>query len=220
MKRIEEPISADVVLEQYLAASAAASTDVLAEWISRYPEYERELRELAAQQKMFDKMPPQECSTEEEEALTARAVSIVQNLLYQQRRDKEAATEAEPITDLLTEAKQKNFSIDSFAAATNLSRGLLRMMNKRQVRFGSIPREAIANIASALGRLISVVEAFLDAGMRLVPEHFKAKQAPVLDQVYEFSYLVEIDHELSQEQKQHWLARIPSEAGPKGDEAR
>lgn len=212
MKRTEEPISVDVVLEQYMAASATASTDMLAEWISRYPQYERELRELAAQQKMFDKIPPQEHSTEEEEVLTARAISIVQNLLYQQRQDKQAVTDAEPIIDLLAEVKRKNFSIESFAVATNLSRGLLRMMNTRQVRFGSIPCEAIANIASALGKLISVVETFLDGAVRLAPTHYKAKQAPVVGEVYEFSYLVEIDPELSQEQKQYWLSRIPLEA--------
>lgn len=91
MKKKGDLVSLDDVLDLYLASSEETSKDTLCEMVERYPQYESELRECAEFRKRDEEIPDRAYSDEEEQLLKSRAVSVVQNLLYQKRTEGGAA---------------------------------------------------------------------------------------------------------------------------------
>ena len=131
----------DDVLDYYLTATEETGKDVLEEVVRLYPQYELELRELAADQKIFGRISPREYMAEEEQSLTMRAVSVVQNLLYQQRQEKAPETTIEEaFTGLRDEVEKRYASSEEFYEKTWLSEGIIWTLDDRQVRFTSIPQ--------------------------------------------------------------------------------
>ncbi len=85
MNRKEDRINLDDVLDSYLASAEEADRDALLDMIVRYPEFADELRECAAFKKRNETVPDRIYSDEEEQLLRARAISAVQNVLYQKQ---------------------------------------------------------------------------------------------------------------------------------------
>lgn len=82
MKRQGDKTGVDHVLHLYLTA-CESDTDSLEEFIERYPNYEDELREFAAFSRIDDAVPDRTYTDEEEQLLNARAISVVQNTIYE-----------------------------------------------------------------------------------------------------------------------------------------
>ena len=119
MKSTKVNILLDDVLDYYLTATEETGKDVLEEVVRLYPQYELELRELAADQKIFGRISPREYMAEEEQSLTMRAVSVVQNLLYQQRQEKAPETTIEEaFTGLRDEVEKRYASSEEFYEKT------------------------------------------------------------------------------------------------------
>src|SRR5215216_5450758 len=89
MNKGREAPSLDDVLDFYLISSEETGTDTLAEMIKSYPQYEHDLRELSAFRKVEALISEPEYTEEQEATLQARGMSIVQNLLYEHRHDRE-----------------------------------------------------------------------------------------------------------------------------------
>lgn len=210
MKNTKENISLDDVLDYYLTATEETGKDVLEEVVRLYPQYELELRELAADQKIFGRISPREYTAEEEQSLTMRAVSVVQNLLFQQRQEKASdTTDEEAFTGLRDEIEKRYSSAEEFYEKTWLSEGIIWTLDDRQVRFKSIPQKAIENIANALGRFVSTISECLQGDRLVAPSHYKAEQAPEVSGRCNFSDLVRMDPDLSEERKEFWLSQLP-----------
>jgi hypothetical protein len=216
MKNTKEKISLDDVLDYYLTSTEETGKDVLEEVVRLYPQYELELRELAANQKIFGRISPREYTDEEEQSLTIRAVSVVQSLLYQQRQEKASDTiTEEAFTGLRDEIEKRYASAEEFYEKTWLSEGIIWTLDDRQVRFKSIPQKAIENIANALGRFVSTISKCLQGEMLVAPSHYKAEQAPEVSGRCDFSDLVRMDPDLSEERKEFWLSQLPVHEGDK-----
>ena len=216
MKGRNEEITLDDVLDFYLASSEQPGEDTLEEWIARFPQYENELREFAAYLKIDAGIPDPEYTEEEEETLAARAVSIVQNFLYEQRHkndpDEDCASaegEEEAITGILDEIDRQHSTIEAVAEKTGLSEGIIWMLDRRQVRYETNRLKAIEGIAFVLGKLTLTIKRYLRRPMRATSSHYKAEQAPEAQEMYDFSELVQIDEDLSEEQKEYWLSQPP-----------
>jgi len=68
------------VLDEFVASGAGPNSASLAEWIRRYPQYERELTEFAASWSLMKWLPPSPDAEEvDEETLVLRGMSVVQN---------------------------------------------------------------------------------------------------------------------------------------------
>lgn len=209
--REKEQINLDDVIQAYMASATDSGEDTLEEWIGRYPQYERELREFAAYWKMFGRLPARDYSVEEEGGLVARAASVVQNILHEQR---EISSAAQPLSSLVDEAERQHMSLDQFAEAAEMSVPMIVMLDRRQVCYESIPRKAVESIAGALRTLVAAVDAYLKGAMQLAPAHYHSDEPPKAAGQYDFSYVVEIDPDLSDEQKEWWQALTPRpEAG-------
>lgn len=203
----KEQINLDDVIQAYMASATDSGEDTLGEWIGRYPQYERELRDFAAYWRMFGRLPARDYNVEEEDALVARAASVVQNILHEQREISSAAHQ--PLSSLVDEAERQHMSLDQFAEAAEMSVPMIVMLDRRQVRYESIPRKAVESIAGALSTLIAAVDAYLKGAMQLAPAHYRSEEPPKVSSQYDFSYVVEIDPDLSDEQKEWWLAFTP-----------
>lgn len=198
-------INLDDVIMAYMASSVDSGEDSLAEWIARYPEYESELREFASYSTLIEQIPPQEYTVEEEQRLAARAASVIQNILYEKRQ---SASErpAEAFSGIIEEAERQNMSLDEFAERTELSPVIITMVDDRRVRYLSIPRKAIENIANTLRKIVTTIDSYLKGEMQLAPAHYKSDAPPKASGSYEFAHLVSIDPDLSPQQKEQWLA--------------
>ena len=214
MKNTKENILLDDVLDYYLTATEENGRDVLEEVVRLYPQYELDLREFAAHQKIFGRIPPREYTAEADELLTMRAVSVVQNLLYQQRQEKALdATIEEGFTGLRDEIEKRYASAEEFYEKTWLSEGIIWTLDDRQVDFASIPQKAIENIAKALGRVAAIISAYLQGAMRMEPSHYKAEKVPEVSHLCHFSELVRLDPDLSEERKEFWVSLSEKQKG-------
>jgi len=208
----QEQISLDDVIQAYMASSIDSSEDNLKEWIARYPQYEDDLKEFAAYWKLVRQMPSRQYTVEEEQTLIARAGSVVQNILYQQQ-ESASADRVEALSGLIDEALKRNISLEEFSAATELSEPIILMLDRRQVRYESIPRKVVENIAAALRVLVGTVDSYLTGEMRLAPAHYRSDRAPKSTGLYDFSFLVRVDPDLTDQGKEHWLALAPPGTG-------
>jgi hypothetical protein len=212
----EQHISLEDVIDAYVASSADSGEDTLEVWIKAYPQYTSELRDFAAHYKLFQRLPERTYTAEEEDLINTRAASVVQNLLYKQRGA--VAVSDDEVVSLIDEAERQNLSLEQFAEATELSAPLIAMLDRRQVRYESIPRKVVDNIAQVLGKAAATVAAYLQGEMRLQPAHYRADEAPRAARVQEFSALVAVDPELSVSRQKQWLELAASARGARSEE--
>jgi hypothetical protein len=220
MKDNEHTILDDVIMA-YMAACADHSLDILEEWVKRYPEYSSELREFDAYWRLSESVPQSTYTEEEEESLVARASSVIQNIIFHQRKGA-GATAPEALSSLIDESESQGMSLEEFAAAAEMSEPMVMVFDRKQVRYETIPRKAIENFARALGKLFDTVNSYLKGEMQLAPAHYRADAAPKAVKKYDFSFIVNIDQMLTDEAKEEWLKLPPyvSEiGGGLGDQA-
>ncbi len=214
MKGRNEELTLDDVLDLFLAASEQSGQDALDEWVARYPQFENEIREFAAYNKIDAGIPDPEYTEEEKQVLEARAVSVVQNILYEHGHPKALSEEChsaeaadETITGILDEAERQQFTIESFAEQTNLSEGIIWTLDSQQVRYETIAIKAVENIAAVLGKLISTIKRYLRLPMQPAYSHYKAQQAPEAQPMCDFAEVVQMDEDLTDEQRRYWLSQ-------------
>lgn len=209
----------DDLINDFLAdLEAGDATKIIENYIRDFPEYEAELVEAAAYQRTVAELPERQYTGEEEEMLRSRTNSVVQNLLYKYRLNGSSAqaeieqpSETSPINDLFEVIQRKGFTLQTFARAVRLSEDLIEAFNTREVRFGSIVRQAIKNVASALEFAESQIDNYLLRGANPQPSHLKAVEAPQFAAQMEFLEIIKYDPDLSDEDKQYWLAQKPQE---------
>jgi hypothetical protein len=112
-----------------------------------------------------------------------------------------------PVRSLLDEARAQGLRPRQFAAAVGMGESVLAKLDRGLIRFASIPREAMDNIAAALHRDLGSIQNYLEARTPTVAPMaaFKAEQAPEVGQAEDFSSAVAADPTLSAEQRQRWL---------------
>jgi hypothetical protein len=203
----KEQINLEDVVSAYMGSSVDSGEDTLSEWIERYPQYESGLREAAAYWGLLKRLPPREYTTEEEELLVSRASSVVQNILFQQQEGASISVEAP--SSLIDESERQHMSLEEFAEGTEMSESMIMVLDRRQVRYDTIPRRAIESFAHALGMLFAAVNSYFQGETQPAPAHYHSDQPPKAAEKYDFSYIVEIDPDLSDEQKEDWLALPP-----------
>jgi hypothetical protein len=206
MNKKREAPSLDDVLDFYLISSEETGTDTLAEMIKSYPQYEQDLRELSAFRKVEELISGPDYTEEQEATLTARGMSIVQNLLHEHRHDPLKAYEQRKFSSLRDEIERQYDQAEEFYKKTDLSEGILWTLDDHQVFFESIARVAIERIAKALDNTFASIAEYLRGEMQLAAAHYKAAAAPAATKCT-FSELVKMDEDLTPEQKTYWLSQ-------------
>ena len=210
----------DLINDFFAALEAGDENRVLEKFIRDFPEFEIDFIEAAAYKRTVSEMPEREYSKEEEEKLTLRTQSVVQNLLYKYRRN-EAAEQSltnkvddvviEPIVDLAEEIERKGFTTKTFARAARLPEDIIDSFNTREVRYGSIVRQAIKNVAAILRVPIQIIDDYLLQAANPSRMHAKADEPPRFASQMEFLEIIKYDPDLSDEDKQYWLTQKPQE---------
>lgn len=222
MNKEKKAIQFDDLLDDFFASlEAGDESQVLENYIEDFPQYEADFLEAAAYKRTVSELPKREYSKEEEEKLTLRTNSIVQNILYKYRRNdlaQKATVEtvdnvaaAPPIVDLIEEIERKGFTIKTFARAARLPEDVIEVFNSREVRYGSIVRQAIENVASALRVPIQIIDNYLLESANPAPMHARADEPPRFVSQMEFLEIIKYDPDFRDEDKQYWLEQKPQE---------
>jgi hypothetical protein len=199
----------EAVLDAFVASEGGPRSTSLAEWTHRYPEFARQLTEFAASWSLMRELPPSPDQEEvDQETLVLRGMSIVQNLLHRQERPQVAA--ATSITSLLADGRAHGLAPRQVAQRARLTEVLLRKLDRRLIRFGTIPVQAIDALAASIHRdMASVVIYLQQAPTFAVAAKHRAEQAPQLAAQEDFFDAVRNDATMSDELRAQWLALAP-----------
>ena len=194
------------ILDRMVASDIDPSSDDIADWIRQYPEFERELLGFAASWSLMKSLPSTNMpSLVDEETLVLRGMSIVQNLLHKQS-DVQPVT-PETIEGLIETGRSEGISPSRLASEAFLGIALLRKLDRRLIRFSTIPTEVTAALAAVLHREASAIASYLArpptlaAGMR-----YRAEHAPELAEQEDFEAAVQMDPTMSSADRERWLA--------------
>lgn len=198
--------SLEDVLHAYVAEAEGPGSATLATWIRHYPKYARDLAEFAeawALSKWLPAVP--ESTTVDEARLVERGLDVVRGL-----RARSAPQPAPAIPGLLAEAKAQGLTIQQLAERAGLGVILVRKLDRRLIRFATIPREAVEALAAVLGREVSAVVAYLQGGATFAAaSSYLAEQAPALAEPEDFFAAVRADTTMPEERRQSWLRLAP-----------
>jgi transcriptional regulator with XRE-family HTH domain len=202
----------DNILDAYVTEVETPNLEVLKEWIRKYPQYQRELTDFTIAWIQMEELLPINRDNTDHDTLVLRAMSVVQNL-YRIGEQKSVPSQSakNPIEKLVAEAETQGFSQDQFAAQLKLSVGLLWKLDRRLIKYSSIPVELIENIAGALRRGLQIVAEYFQRSPTLANNaRYKAKQQPQVSEPTNFFDEVRSDTELSNENRAYWLELEPS----------
>lgn len=203
---MNEQATLDDVLDAYLASDQDRGSASLAEWIRRYPQYERELTDFAVSWSLMEALPPApRAEPVDEDTLTLRGISVAQGILHQKRQQR-SLPENTAIASLLTEGKARGLSIQALADLWELSAAIVRKLDRRLIYYTSIPRELVENIARTIQREMSVVVRYLQGRPRFAQgASYRAEKAPALTEQEDFFDAVRNDVEMSEDRRRRWL---------------
>jgi hypothetical protein len=211
MNREQARVPLEDVLDAYVAASEHPDPQVLQEWMTRYPYYAQELADFTVSWSLMLTLPPSPGQSHtEEETLVLRGMSVVQNLLHAQLST--VPVNEPPLAGLITTGNTHGFSIQQLADAVELSVPLLGKLDRRLIRYLSIPHEVIDLLARALHCVAAVVERYLQgAPIFAAGAQHHASTAPTLAEQEDFFEAVRHDRALSPERRVRWLALAPND---------
>ena len=205
-------------LEDVLDAYVTSGVDQIAaldQWIQRYPQYERDLTDFAVSWSLMESMPTGRNVKEiDEEVLILRGMSVVQNLLHERSLEAGQGSEV-PIESLLTEGQARGFDPHQLAQVAGLGIITLGKLDRRLIRYFSIPQQLIDHIASAIEREKAEVVAYLQQGPTLAAatEH-RSERPPALADPEDFFDAIRNDPTINQSEAARWLALEQSKDKP------
>lgn len=213
------------ILDEYMASTSKPDIAALAELIRRFPEYEQELTAFTVSWSLTETLPParavQDTTSED---LLHRGRAIVGSILSEgsastiaasmppsaQETRTDHGSAAAPIAGLVAEARARGLSANEVVEATGLSLVLLRLLDRRLIRFASIPREVIDALARVLGREAAAIAHYLQGAATLAQgTRYYSVSTPALAQQQDFFDAVRSDPALSDDERARWLALEP-----------
>lgn len=193
------------VLDAYVASGADPNAP-LDEWIRLYPEYEEELIEFAVSWSLMKWLPPAPDAEEvDEDTLVLRGMSVVQNLLHAQSL-KSSSNAVVPLASLLEEGRNRGYKPRQLAQEVELGNSVLRKLDRRLIRYTSIPQELIEKLAEVIQSEPVRVATYLQQRpiLATATEH-RSEQSPALTAQEDFFDAVRSDPKLKREHAARWL---------------
>ncbi len=207
----------DQVIEAYLLRRddagksplhAQASRDILTEFMRRYPNHADELMNYAATANIVEHSSATQDDAAQENLIVKRGMEIFSTLLATQSLATQGGItqDSAPLTGLRATAEAQGLTMQTFAARTNLSLPVLLKLERRLIRFASIPRAAIEGIAAAINQTYEAVAIYLQGESRFAPAaNFLAKESPQMPEAQDFYEAIEKDLMMNDSQKREWL---------------
>lgn len=201
------------VLDAYVATVSAPDSASLREWIERYPQFEQELTEFAVAWSRSHWLPAASGPALTDDTVILRGMSIVRNLLHEKAAEKPGAVNSTTeLKGIIEESRTVGLNIELLADLTDLSAALVRKLDRRLVRYATIPLQVIENLAHAIQREVLEVVRYLQGPPMLVRgARYRARRPPTLADQEDFFDAVQKDPELTGERRRRWLALKPRE---------
>lgn len=224
----------EAVLEAYADAEPGPSRATLVTWISRYPQFARELTDFTARWQLLKwagdaddaaDTAASEVLDEQQERMLMRAVSAAQSVFFAKRAAMRAAGQTAssgeasvvpraaslavaPIESLIAAARRAELEYPALKERVGLSDALLQKLNRRLINPLSIPAWIVADIAAALQQRVEAVSRYFTLAPTFAPgAQHRATQAPTLPKAQEdFFEAVRNDAALSTDRKREILA--------------
>lgn len=185
--------------------AARATRAVLAEFMRRYPHAADALADFAATASIIENAPNTESASLAEEATIVRRGMETAARLLAARHASVAPEETAPLTGLRKEAEAHGLTVQALASATRLTVPLLIKLDRRLIRFASIPHQAIERIGKELGRSFDAVATYLQGDSQFASQaSFRADAAPQMPDQQDFFEAVETDLMMNETQKDEW----------------
>lgn len=196
------------VLNEFAAEldEAGASYALLKSWSARYPAYAQELADLAAGEALLRHTPPSSEPIDDQRLLKA-GLDAARGVLERARQERPVAEPPRAaLQGLMARARELGLNISQLAERTQLSVTLVGLLDRRLVRFGSIPREVIDGLSAALQTQVASLSEYLQQGPTFAPSaSFRAEEAPTLPEAQEFADAVRQDPMLEPNRKEALL---------------
>jgi hypothetical protein len=219
----DAPPAPDQVIEAYLlrrdeatvgagddaGEAAHAARNVLTEFMRRYPHAADALADFAATASIIENSPDTEGHTEseslaQEESIVRRGMEVAARLLAAHRTSI-ISEETAPLTGLRKAGEARGLTIQALASATHLTVPLLVKLDRRLIRFASIPRQAIERIGAELGRSFETIAVYLRGDSQFASQaSFRADAAPQMPDQQDFFDAIETALTMSEKQKDEW----------------
>jgi hypothetical protein len=207
-------IELDDVLDA-IVAKDDQSPAALEYWIREHPEFEHELTEFMGNWALLtsattpDEKLVQNASVDER--LVLHGISIVQNLLH----ETSPRTERVPrVESLLGAAKAAGMTLRDFARNTQLGEAVVRKLDRRLIRFDSIPVQAVDTLAATLRCEVEAVSMYLQQPPAFVSSaNYRADRAPQLAQPEHFLDAIETDPTMTDDDRSRWRAKVKGQPG-------
>lgn len=206
----------DPPLEDVLNGFAAeledsgASYAVLKSWTSRYPTYSQQLAELAAGEALLRHSMPAADEIDDERLMQV-GLDAARGVLDRARAERPAVAPAQAaLPGLIIRAREVGLNIRDVAERSQLSITLVGLLDRRLVRFASIPREVVDALATALQTQVASVAQYLQQGPSFAPSaSFRADEAPTLPEAQDFADAVRQDPSLDENRRAALLRLSP-----------
>lgn len=199
----------ETVLDDFVMAfDRAPSHTELRAWLDRYPECRDALIALAAQWSVTAVLLPDPALLPADPTWVARGKAVVARVLAE-------LSPIAPITSLVAQVQTTGRTTQEAAAHAGLSVPLFAQLDRRLIRFESLPDALFTRLAAAIGRGVADVRAYL-VGPPMLPHgaQFRADTAPVAaGAAQDFFAAVRADPLLPETEKARWLALAPTENG-------
>jgi hypothetical protein len=204
------------VLDALVAAEETPRTAALHRWVREYPQFELELVDFMASWSLMNSaasMTPDEQEVDEEakadERLMLRGMSIAQNLLHEMSRRVDTSRRLDSILGAATAA---GMNLRDLARAAHLGEAVVRKLDRRLIRFASIPKQVIHAVADAVRCQAQEVALYLQQPATFATRtHYRADRAPQLAEPEEFIVAVEKDPTMTTEDRRRWQEAVDAE---------
>ena len=211
MKNQTEIKTLDQILFEFLTENETPTRDVLTDWIQRYPQYQKELIDLAVD--WFELSLPLSSNTSIKEAavIVHQGVDFVQDkLLEEEMRRQVIPKTRKQFRGFVKEGRAIGLSLGELANRVGLTPALLAKIDRRMVRFTSLPLVLIQALAEAVNCNVLTSVHFLQLQPVIsTNERFKSSQPPKIGEQANFFDEVRADPEMSDDQRKRWLALEP-----------
>lgn len=199
------PDSFEEIQDEFLMAIDEDPTR-LREWLREFPQYAREMIDLALHHTRMEMAPDPKMDPAEEESFIAGGMEIVAGIL--QNRGVGPAAEA-VLDDLLAEASARGLSAHGLARTLRLTVPLVTRLHRRLIRYRSIPAQLVQDLALALGRDVASVIAYLQRPPTLAAgANYRSEAAPVVGEAQDFADVLKTDDNLSEADRAYWMKQV------------
>jgi len=197
----------NAAIATYLLALEQGDADALAHTLAAFPDCEQSLTVFALRDALTPTYPDRSALASAQLALTSRLKERAMATAF--GHDLPVAV---PLTSLVSRARTVGLDVPALAAAVDLPRDVLALLDRRLIAAAGIPMLAIRRLASALQTSTEAVQSYLAGGIRQRVAAFNfAAEPPQVGEQISFADSLQQSPLLTEDQRRYWDTALQQE---------